>query len=150
MAAGDGAGEVVDERTVVAENDIPAVVGLSGRLQAVEGIGPERNAALAAIGIKTRQDLLTRGATPEGRAEIASQSSISPKLIDGWVSAIDLTRVKGIGAQYGDLLVAAGVTSVGDLAQRIATPLLEQLAAVNDASSRCPRVAGCLTTRELD
>jgi predicted flap endonuclease-1-like 5' DNA nuclease len=80
--------------------------------------------------------LLTRGATPEGRAQIASQSLIGSKLIDGWVSAIDLTRVKGIGAQYAELLVAAGVASVGDLSQRNAESLGEQLVAVNETSKK--------------
>jgi predicted flap endonuclease-1-like 5' DNA nuclease len=133
---------LVDERTVIAESDIPAVVGLNGRLQSVEGIGPERSAALAGVGIKTRQHLLERGATPEGRAEIASQSLIGQKHIDGWVSAIDLSRVKGIGAQYAGLLVAAGVTGINDLAQRSPASLRDQLAAVNETSNKVRELPG--------
>ena len=53
-------------------------------MQTVQGIGPARVAALAVIGITTRQELLDRGATPEGRTEIAAQSQISEKLIAGW------------------------------------------------------------------
>jgi predicted flap endonuclease-1-like 5' DNA nuclease len=140
--AGATSDAVVDERTVVAESEIPAVVGLTGGLKAVEGIGPERSAALAAIGIKTRQQLIERGATPEGRAEIVSQSLISPKHIDGWVSAIDLTRIKGIGDQYAGLLVAAGVNGVADLAQRSPASLRDQLVAVNEASSKVRELPG--------
>lgn len=146
--ASDGAGApseaatLVDERTLIPENEIPAVVGLNGSLKAVEGIGPERSAALAAIGIKTRQDLLERGATPEGRAEVAAQSLIGPKLIDSWISAIDLMRIKGIGSQYAGLLVAAGVTSVADLAQRSAAELHAQLVAVNAQSSKVREIPG--------
>ena len=121
----------VDERVVVAEEDIPASAVLKGRVQTVQGIGPARVVALAAIGITTRQELLDRGATPEGRAEIAAQSQISEKLIAGWVSAVDLTRVTGIGPQSAELLEAAGVATVGDLAQQDAASLHEKLVAVN-------------------
>ena len=108
-------------------------------MQTVQGIGPERRAALAAIGITTRQELLDRGATPEGRAEIAEQSKISEKLIAGWVSAVDLTRVTGVGPQSAELLQAAGVATVGDLAQQDAASLHEKLVAVN-ASRKLVRV----------
>ncbi len=121
----------VDERVIVAEEDISASAVLKGHVQTVQGIGPARVAALAAIGITTRQELLDRGATPEGRAEIAAQSQISEKLIAGWVSAVDLTRVTGIGPQSAELLEAAGVATVGDLAQQDAASLHEKLVAVN-------------------
>lgn len=128
--AGEAA-DHVDERVEVAEEDIPAAAVLKGRVQTVQGIGPARVAALAAIGITTRQELLDRGATPEGRAAIAEESQISEKLIAGWVSAVDLTRVTGIGPQSAELLVAAGVGTVADLAQQDAAALHEKLVAVN-------------------
>jgi len=126
--------EQVEESTdvePVAEEDVAVVTGLGGRLTTVEGIGPARSATLASVGIATKQALLDRGATQAGRAEIAEQSKISEKLISSWVSAVDLSRVKGIGAQYGELLQAAGVASVGDLAQQEAASLYEQLLAAN-------------------
>ena len=126
----------------VAEEDIPAVTGGGGRLQTVEGIGPARKAALTAIGITTRQALLERGATPAGRAEIAGKSQISEKLIAGWVSAIDLSRVKGVGPQYGELLHAAGVATVGNLAQQEAASLQGQLLAVNATKNLVREVPG--------
>lgn len=132
----------VDERVEVVEAEIPPAAVLKGRVRNVQGIGPERSAALAAAGIITRQDLLERGATPEGRAEIAEQSKISEKLIAGWVSAVDLSRVKGVGAQMGELLQAAGVTTVGALAQQEAASLHEQLLAVNAARKLVRQVPG--------
>ena len=126
----------------VAEEDIPAVTAVSGRVGTVQGIGPARVTALAAIGITTKQALLERGATPAGRAEIAEQSKISEKLIAGWVSAVDLSRVKGIGAQMGELLQAAGVTTVGALAQQEAASLHEQLLAVNATRKLVRQVSG--------
>jgi len=68
--------EQVEESTdvePVAEEDIPAVTGVSGRVGTVQGIGPARVTALAAIGITTKQALLERGATSAGRAEIADR-----------------------------------------------------------------------------
>ncbi len=115
----------------VAEEDVVVATSLGGRLTTVEGIGPSRSATLASIGIATKQALLDRGATKAGRAEIAEQSKISEKLISSWVSAIDLSRVKGVGAQYGELLQAAGVGTVGELAQQDAASLYEKMVAVN-------------------
>ncbi|MCB0200239.1 MAG: DUF4332 domain-containing protein [Anaerolineae bacterium] len=132
----------VDERVVIIEEDIPAVVAVSGRIQNVEGIGPSRAEALIAAGITTRQELLDRGATPEGRAEIAAQTQISEKLITKWVSAVDLSRVKGVGAQYGELLQAAGVASVLDLAEQDAASLREQLVALNATNRLVREVPG--------
>lgn len=128
--AGEAA-DHVDERVEVVEEEIPPAAVLKGRVRNVQGIGPERSAALAAAGIITRQDLLERGATPEGRAQIAEQSKISEKLIANWVSAVDLSRVPGIGPQSAELLQAAGVATVADLAQQDAAALHDKLVAVN-------------------
>ena len=92
--AGEAA-DHVDERTEVLEADIPPSAVLKGKVRDIQGVGPERSAALAAAGIVTRRELLERGATPEGRAEIAEQSKIGEKLIANWVSAVDLLRVHG-------------------------------------------------------
>ena len=137
--------EQVEESTEVepvAEEEIPVVTAVSGRVATVEGIGPARAAALAAVGITTKQTLLERGATPAGRAEIAEQSKISEKLIASWVSAVDLSRVKGVGAQMGELLQAAGVITVGHLAQQEAASLHEQLLAVNATRNLVRQVPG--------
>lgn len=133
------AGDHLDERVEVAEEEIPPAAVLKGPVQSVQGIGPERRAALAAVGITTRQNLLDRGATAEGRAELATQTKISEKLIADWVSAVDLTRLPGVGPQSAELLQAAGVVTVGALAQQDAATLHEQLVTVN-ASRHLVRV----------
>jgi predicted flap endonuclease-1-like 5' DNA nuclease len=58
------------------------------------------------------------------------------------VCAVDLWRVGGIGAEYRELLQAAGVTSVGDLAQRDAASLYKQLVSVNTAKKLVREVPG--------
>jgi len=125
------AGNHIDERTEVLEADIPPAAVLKGKVRAIQGVGPERSASLATAGIVTRQELLDRGATPEGRAEVAEQSQLSEKLITSWVSAVDLSRVPGVGPQTAELLVAAGVATVTDLAQQDATALHEKMVVIN-------------------
>jgi uncharacterized membrane protein len=126
----------------VADEDKLLVLGKGGPLKTVEGIGSARAAALAGVGITTTTALLERGATQTGRADIASQSKISEKLIGSWVSAIDLSRVSGVGAQYGELLQAAGVTKVGDLAQQDATSFHKQLVTINGSKKLVREVPG--------
>jgi predicted flap endonuclease-1-like 5' DNA nuclease len=105
---------------------------LNTGLEYVEGIGPVYTQTLKGIGIVTLLDLLKQGAMPKGRAEIADKSGISHKLILKWVNHIDLYRVKGVGSEYADLLEAAGVDTVVELATRNPGNLFERLSAVNE------------------
>jgi len=97
----------------------------------VEGIGEAYAKKLAAAGIKTTDALLAKGATPEGRKEVAAKSGISAKMILEWVNHVDLFRIKGVGQEYADLLEAAGVDTVPELAQRKPGNLVEKMAEVN-------------------
>ena len=97
----------------------------------VEGIGETYAKKLAAAGIKTTDALLAKGATPEGRKEVAAKSGISAKMILEWVNHVDLFRIKGVGQEYADLLEAAGVDTVPELAQRKPGNLVEKMAEVN-------------------
>ena len=134
--------QAAEVEPVPAEEVVPVISGLSGSLQSVQGIGAARVAALSAVGITTKQALLERGATPAGRAEIAAQTKTSEKLINGWVSAIDLSRVTGIGPQTAELLQAAGVVTVGDLAGQDAASLHEKLVAANASRKLVREVPG--------
>jgi predicted RecB family nuclease len=78
---------------------------------------------LAAVGIKTTDDLLIAGAKPHDRERIAEETGISSKLIRDWVDKVDLMRVPGVGPQYSDLLEAAGVDSPAELSHRNPTSL---------------------------
>jgi len=97
----------------------------------VEGIGEAYAKKLAAAGIRTTDALLAKGATPEGRKEIAAKSGISAKMILEWVNHVDLFRIKGVGQEYADLLEAAGVDTVPELAQHKPGNLVEKMAEVN-------------------
>jgi predicted flap endonuclease-1-like 5' DNA nuclease len=87
-------------------------------LDGIEGIGPIYAAKLADAGLSTTDDLLAAGGSPGGRDDIAARTGISGSLILEWVNHADLYRINGVGSEYADLLEAAGVDSVPELAQR--------------------------------
>jgi predicted flap endonuclease-1-like 5' DNA nuclease len=97
----------------------------------VEGIGEVYAGKLKAVGVETDQHLLERGATREGRGKLAAEAGISELLILRWVNHVDLFRIKGVEAQYAELLEASGVDSVPELAQRNASHLYAKLVEVN-------------------
>ncbi len=100
-------------------------------IKKIEGIGDEYARRLKELGIYTVEALLERGATPQGRAEIAERTGISPQLILEWVNHADLFRIKGIGEEYADLLEEAGVDTVPELAQRNPEHLYNRLVQIN-------------------
>lgn len=101
------------------------------KLIEVEGIGGVYAKKLAAAGLKTTDALLAKGESPKGRKELAEKTGIDPKLILEWVNHVDLFRIKGVGQEYSDLLEAAGVDTVPELAQRKPAALVEKMAEVN-------------------
>ena len=100
-------------------------------IEYVEGIGPAYGAKLKAIGVGTTLELLSKGATRKGRELIAEASGISIKLILRWVNHADLFRVKGVGSEWADLLEAAGVDTVVELAARNPANLHNKMVATN-------------------
>ena len=101
------------------------------KLIEIEGIGEVYAQKLQAAGLTTTEGLLAKGASPKGRQEIAEQTGISAKLILEWVNHADLYRIKGVGSEYSDLLEAAGVDTIPELAQRVAANLYKRLVEVN-------------------
>lgn len=101
------------------------------RLTQIEGIGEVYAQKLEQAGISTIEKLLEQGASTTGRQEIVAQTGISATLILKWVNRADLFRVKGIGEEYSDLLEAAGVDTVPELAQRNPANLFAKLGEVN-------------------
>jgi len=98
----------------------------------VEGIGAKYAGKLQKAGINTTEALLKAGMTPKGRKDLAEKTGIGDALILQWVNHVDLHRIKGIGSEYSDLLEAAGVDTVPELAQRKASNLTQKMVAVNN------------------
>ena len=99
----------------------------------IEGIGEVYAGKLVEAGVPTTEALLEVGATPQGREALAQRTGIGHGLILKWVNRADLFRVKGIGEQYSDLLAAAGVETVLELAQRVPEHLHQRLVETNEA-----------------
>jgi predicted flap endonuclease-1-like 5' DNA nuclease len=112
------------------------------RLIDIEGVGPAYAAKLQKAGVRSTESLLARGGTPAGRKEIAAKSGVSDALILEWVNHVDLFRIKGVGSEYADLLEAAGVDTVVELAQRNPDQLHPKLLATNQAKKLVRRPPG--------
>jgi predicted flap endonuclease-1-like 5' DNA nuclease len=101
-------------------------------LNEIEGIGPSHAEKLGAAGITTVEGLLEAGATPHGRNALEEKTGISHHHLLTLVNQADLFRVQGIGRQYAELLRAAGVDSVLELAQRSGDHLHAKLVEINE------------------
>ncbi len=108
----------------------------------VEGIGPGYAEKLEAVGIHTTDDLLMAGASSGGRERVAAQTGISGKLILEWVNHVDLMRIDGVGAEYADLLEAAGVDSCAELSHRSAKNLAETFQELDAARNTVRDIPG--------
>lgn len=99
----------------------------------IEGIGPAIEGKLKEAGIDSCEELLEKGATSQGRKAIIDASGVSEKLVLKFVNHADLCRIKGVGGEYAELLEAAGVDSVPELAQRNSDNLAAKMSEVNEA-----------------
>jgi predicted flap endonuclease-1-like 5' DNA nuclease len=97
----------------------------------VEGIGPKYAEKFIKVGVSSTEALLKAGATPKGRKDLAEKTGIGDALILKWVNHVDLYRIKGVGSEYSELLEAAGVDTIPELAQRKAGNLIQKIVAVN-------------------
>lgn len=94
----------------------------------IEGIGEKYAARLNAWGIITIPQLL---AAEPGR--IAKCAQCTQELAREWQSMGLLMQVKGIGAQYAEILVMAGIKTVAELAQSDPERLLARIDAIEES-----------------
>ena len=87
-------------------------------IEEVEGIGPVLAEKLREGGVRTADDLLTKGGPRSARELLAQTTGIDASRILEWVNHVDLMRLPGVGEEYSDLLEAAGVDSLAELARR--------------------------------
>ncbi len=117
------------------------------RIIDVEGIGPVYAAKLNKIGVRTTDALLKKGASPEGRRQIAEAAGIGHALVLEWVNLADLYRIKGVGSEYSDLLEEAGVDTVVELSKRDPEHLHGKLIEINKVKNLVNRMAGLKQVR---
>ncbi|PWQ99947.1 DUF4332 domain-containing protein [Leucothrix pacifica] len=88
------------------------------KLSEIKGITIRISYIIEAQGIKTVEALLEACATKKGREKLAKETGLESRDILTWTNRADLSRVKGIATQNADLLEAAGVDTVPELALR--------------------------------
>lgn len=110
------------------------------KIEDVEGIGPAIGEKLRAAGVKDTDGLLAAARTPAQRKDLAAKTGLTDKQVLKFANMCDLYRVKGIGSEYSELLEAAGVDTVPELAQRKAANLHAALSQVNEAKKLTRRL----------
>jgi len=111
-----------------------------GKLTSIQGIGEATETKLNTAGVTSVDELLEKGATPKGREELATTSGVPAAQILKFVNCADLFRINGIAGQTAELLEAAGVNTVAELAQRNPANLAAKLKEVNDAKKLTGKV----------
>jgi len=115
------------------------------RIDQVAGIDQKKATKLRKAGVRTSKALIESASTRRGRTELARSSGVTPKDLQVWVHHADLLRVRGVGAEYAELLVAAGVDTLRDLRRRNPTALVAKIIGLNGSS----RVVSRLPTESM-
>jgi predicted flap endonuclease-1-like 5' DNA nuclease len=102
------------------------------KIQEIEGIGPAFAEKLAAANINTTDDLLNLCCDAKGRKAVAEQTTLSEAQLLKWSNMADLMRISGIGPEYAELLEAAGVDTVKELATRNSDNLASKMSEINE------------------
>jgi len=106
----------------------------------IEGIGPVIGKTLSDAGLKTTDDLLKSAGSAAGRKSLAEKTGFGEDRLLEWVNRADLMRIKGVGSEFADLLEAAGVDTVRELATRVAANLQTKMSEVNEDKKLVRRV----------
>ena len=106
----------------------------------IEGIGDAMARKLKNVGIGSTEELLDVCCDQEGRSRIADEARIDEKKLLRLVNHADLMRIDGIGGEFAELLEAAGVDSVPELAQRNAESLAAKMEELNEVKKLVRRV----------
>lgn len=101
------------------------------KINEIEGIGPAYAQKLSEVGIDTTSELLKLCCHKQGRQETAEKTGLSEAQLLKWANLADLMRVSGVGAEYSELLEAAGVDTIKELRTRNAENLASKMAEIN-------------------
>ncbi len=110
------------------------------KIENVEGIGEVLGKKFREAGIKDTDALLEHCKKPGQRKMLAEKTGVSPKLILRFANMVDLYRISGIGSEFSELLEAAGVNTIPDLARRNPANLLKMLSETNEKKKLARRV----------
>jgi predicted flap endonuclease-1-like 5' DNA nuclease len=101
------------------------------KIEDIEGIGAVMGEKFRSAGVKDTDSLLQNALTPKQRKQLADKTGLSEARILKFANMADLYRISGVGSEYSELLEAAGVDTVPELAKRNAANLTQAMATVN-------------------
>jgi predicted flap endonuclease-1-like 5' DNA nuclease len=110
------------------------------RIDQVAGIGQRDATKLRKHGVRTSKGLIDAASSRTGRSKLAGATGIDQRDLQQWINHSDLLRVKGVGAEYAELLVASGVDTLRDLRRRNPTALLAKIIGLNGDSKVVQRL----------
>ena len=110
------------------------------RIDQVAGITHQDATKLRKFGVRTSKGLIDAAAKRKDRNDLAGATGIDQRDLQQWINHSDLLRVKGVGAEYAELLVAAGVDTLRDLRRRNPTALLAKVIGLNGDSKVVQRL----------
>jgi predicted flap endonuclease-1-like 5' DNA nuclease len=104
------------------------------------GVEPALEQRLKTLGIKDSEDLLRICRSAASITDIAESTGIDCNVLVRLVHRADLARIRGIGEAYTQLLEAAGVVTLYDLATRQPEDLRMQFTRINTERKLVGRV----------
>ncbi|AWM06557.1 MULTISPECIES: DUF4332 domain-containing protein [Bradyrhizobium] len=98
----------------------------------IEGLSVFAANKLKAQGIRTTDGLLEAAGTVKGRKALSAKTGISEQLLLEWANVSDYMRIPGMGRAKVNLVRAAGVTTVRELAYRNPARLAQSMRDANE------------------
>jgi CBS domain-containing protein len=105
----------------------PYIIDADYLLSEVRGIRGPHYRKLRRAGIVTTKDLLKYCLSPVARNAFGKETGIEPYLLLKWTRMADLMRVEGVGQQYAELLVLAGIDSMKKLSSADPRKIIKSL-----------------------
>src|SRR5271163_5128745 len=97
----------------------------------LEGMSAFSASKFKSLGIRTTDALLEAARTVKGRKALAAKTGISEQQLLEWANLADYMRIPGMGKAKVELVRAAGVTTVRELAHRNPSRLAQNIKEVN-------------------
>jgi predicted RecB family nuclease len=97
----------------------------------IEGMTAFSASKLKSLGIRTTASLLEAARHVKGRKTLAAKTGISEQQFLEWANVSDYMRIPGMGKAKVNLMRAAGVTTVRELAMRNPARLAQNMKEVN-------------------
>ena len=97
----------------------------------IEGMSAFAASKLKSLGIRTTDALLEAARNVRGRKALSTRTGISEQQLLEWANVSDYMRIPGMGKAKVNLMRAAGVTTVRELAHRNPARLAQNMKEVN-------------------